>query len=528
MLVVCLTGSWRPVHADNGNHFWEWGVGQYQETHGDITLDDARWDWLVVGWINNGLATQAAWDHINACLAMNPNLKLVIELDLQWCEFGNPERYAGAATMFDYYFDSQYHDHQSAKTGIEQTLHDRIAFAMLKCAYPKRIVGLALVEEMPGNWGCGDQIAWADKPAVMPAILTEFQTRIEDARGLAHDTLHWDKDTQLWVGQVFAKTLHTLHTLLRQDLRKHPEAPNAKVIYWHQYGYAGTDEIGTVCYPPGTPCYPVGTPLCQNGMYPVSFADIVPAGLVDVVIGQPTHPFHVARMVRIADTYHVLYFWQVSHPSAMRLVSWADAITNASTDDLGANGHPLHHNLGYFFYCEGGCNSQTEHPNLRDPSFGSEAAENVTGASTADHARRYGAQHHVGMSVVRKVLAPTPFVQVTWRGRAAGAVVPLTVLLQHPATPDWFTSADQAEARNVVMTLTLPKQCHIATPAQQSLSVHLGNIPPLSWKKYTWQVKIDATPAPGTAPVVTIRITSANWPAVQKTITGDSTIPAFL
>lgn len=123
MLVVCLTGSWRPVHADNGNHFWEWGVGQYQETHGDITLDDARWDWLVVGWINNGLATQAAWDHINACLAMNPNLKLVIELDLQWCEFGNPERYAGAATMFDYYFDSQYHDHQSAKTGIEQTLH---------------------------------------------------------------------------------------------------------------------------------------------------------------------------------------------------------------------------------------------------------------------------------------------------------------------------------------------------------------------------------------------------------------------
>jgi len=421
-----LLGILLAIPAGAEGHYWELGVGYYQGIASDDPTDEARFDWAVLSESNSGISPEWIRNHLNRNLELNPKQKYMVELT-PLNHLGRPERYLMQATIFEYHFKP------GVREEILKRLRDTIRMILTNIAQPENVYGFSMLEEIPGNFGAGDQIAWAADPDKVPPILEEFRTEVEQETGRP---LVWDDETRLWVGRIFAQAMEDIHRTIREA------APDKKIIYWHHGGYTYLDERGEM------PGLPADAPLRSQGLYPCKWSDIVKPGLVDALMGWPEHPERFQRTFRLAERFKLPCFFQVSHPSIMRLNRWEETLANAKTK------HSL--NLGYFFYCEGNCNRGAWND---DPSFPADPAFNVGSATIPDHVRRFCAQENVGTEIVARYLAPRVSAQIPLSKARPGAVVPLDVLLHNPATPQYFTDPQEAVARNVEVTLSLPRGC---------------------------------------------------------------------
>jgi hypothetical protein len=487
-----MAGSRSPATAES--HYWELGAGYYQGIGSENPTDEARWDWAVLSESNTPVTADWIRGHLNKNLELNPKQKYMVEL-CPLNHLGNPARYAQQATFLEFHFKPE------VRAEILKRLQDTIEMILTNISKPENVYGFSMLEEVPGNFGAADQIAWAKDPDQLPPILEEFRADLEKERG---KPLVWDDDTRLWVGQTFAQAMEQIHRTMKEAM-----GPGHKVVYWHHGGYTYLDERGEL----GS--LPANAPLKSGSLYPCKWSDIVKPGLVDALMGWPEHPERFQRTLRLAERFNLPFFFQLSHPSVMRLNSWADCLKNAKTK------HPL--NLGYFFFCEGDCNRGQWND---DPSFSAAPGENVLYASIPDHVRRFCAQENVGTPVMEAYMRPRVALFSNLGTAQAGAILPVDVLLHNPATPQFYRNPDDATAREVEVALTVPPGCRIQASYSIPPVIKIGDLKPDEYRIVEWWVTVDKPPAGGKYETA-VSVKCANRPAVSERYVGDSAVPAF-
>ena len=491
LATILLVGWAGTAGAAPANHYWELGAGYYTGVGSDNPTDEARWDWAVLSESNTGLSPEYFRDHLNKNLALNPKQKYMVELT-PLNGLGTSSYALGQGTFLEYHFKPE------VREEILKRVRGTIKSILTSISKPENVYGFSLLEELPGNFGAGDQIAWTEDREKMPPKLEEYRAAIEKERG---KPLVWDDETRLWVGQVFAKSLEEIHRAMKEAM-----GPGHRVFYWHHGGYSYMDERGEM------PGLAADAPLGATGLYPCKWSDIVKPGLVEGLMGWPEHPQRWARTVRLAERFNVPFFSQVSHNSFMRLNSWEDCLKNARIN------HPL--NLGYFFFCSPPCSAGAWND---DPAFPANSAENL---AMPDHVRHLCAMENIGTPVVDRYMRPRVETLSGLGAAKDGAIVGVTVLLHNPATPQFYRKPEDATAQGVEVTLGLPKGCRLDPRYSIPATVKLGSLGPDDWRSVGWYVTVDKA-LPGGKHDLTVGVKCANRGPVLEKYAGDSTIAAF-
>jgi len=489
LLVAAFKG---PCSAAQKDHYWYLGAGYYTAVRSDNPTDEARWHWGLLHVSNTPINLQTIRTRVNRNLALNPRQKYVVQLT-PICHLGRPHRYRGTATMFDYRYRPEVHE------GLERELRNEIRLILDNISKPQNVVGFSFVEEIPGQWGCGDQIARSKNPQQLPAILEEFRQQIEAERG---KPLVWNDETRLWVGKVLVETLDRIHGIIKE------EAPDRLVFYWHHGGYSTLDERGEFL--------PADAPLSTPGLYPVDYRDIMKPGLVDGIMGNPEAAQRWQKCIRRARRHGWLFFGQLSHPSRMRLNSWQESLNNVRTK--------MPQNLGYFFYCEGSCNTGAWND---DPSFSADPKLNIRRVSIPEHVRRLCAQQDVGMDVVRNYFVPRLQAHASLASASVGQTLPVTVLIHNAAEASFFKTPEDAAARDVKVTLNLP-ECLVLKPEYSApATIEIGDLPPVSWKTVQWWVTVEEMPQDRSKLGFEVAVECSNRKTTRCRFPADCAIPAF-
>ncbi|PIY44146.1 MAG: hypothetical protein COZ05_09050 [Armatimonadetes bacterium CG_4_10_14_3_um_filter_59_10] len=461
------------------NYFWKLGAGNYWHQGHQPIIDDARWDWLEINY-----PSEEAVEYLNRVQAINPKQKYLMRI---WPTngLGNPKYDLGTACMFDYLY----------KEGVREQIHNAIKAQVAVCLKLKNLhnlIGFTFLEELPGWWGLGSEVGWTEDRTKVPERFEAYRAAIEKERG---KPLVMDQETRLWIGKKYTDTLAEIHKAIKDA------APGKMVLYWHHSGYASLDEKGAT--------------LEGQGVYPFHFSDIVKPDYCDGLMAYPNRPENFERrylwFIRKAKCP---YFTQLSHPSAMRLTNWPDAVVMAKTKE------PW--NMGYFLFCTGACNTKQWNDDPTVPDI-----ENVGGTAML-HQRRICAQEGIGMDIVRAYFRPEVELDAPLNNSKPGGVTALTAVIRNPKDPSYFLKADEAVARNVKASIFLPNGWSVDARHSVPATVSIGDLAPGEQKAVTWYLKAGKRDA--VAAKTPIRVTTAakDMPSGEKVITEDTEVPGFL
>jgi len=425
--------------------YWQLGAGQYWNVGLGTELDGAMWDWLLVTY-----PAPESYRLLERCHQINPKQKYVMRINVP-AGLGDARYYLGTATFLDYYY----------KPGVREKTHDQIRDVVrstiedFKC--PDSIFAYTYSEELPGWWGCGDIIAWGKDPTQVPRELERYRKNIEAERG---KPLVWDDETRLWAGKKYVESINDIHRIIK-------EASGGKmIIYWHHAGY---DLLDTV---------PEGTPLTAKGLYPIRAEDIIKPGLCEgIMVGASGKSIFEKRFEPLLQKHHWPYFYQLSHPATMRLMSWADAVAVAE--------QKRPENLGYMFYCEGNCRRRRWND---DPAI--PADDNVRSASIPTHMRRHCAQRGVGREVVRRYFRPRVQLQVSLDKRKPGDLFPVYTVVTNTRDETYYLDKEEARLHDVKVTLSLPDALAISPKHSGPATLSFGTLEALDKRLAEWWIVV--------------------------------------
>ncbi len=477
--------------AKQQDWYWRLGAGLYAGIPLGSPSDEARWDWVDLNFGNMGATTETL-DRVNRNLKLNPRQKYLGQL----CpinNLGKAERYSSTATMFDYRYGA------GVKEALEKELRREVRILLDNISKPENVVGFTFLEEVPGWWGAGNQIAWGPAGKI-PPILEEFRSAIEKERG---KPLVWDDETRLWVGKVYVETISRMHKIIKE------EAPGKLVFYWLHSGYSSLDDVGYLL--------PAETPLQAPGLYPYHITEIIKPGLCDGIMAYPNNPeIWEKKYMRHVRKYGWLFFSQLSHPGNMRLQGWKESIEMVKTK--------MPQNLGYFFFCSGGCAAPRQWN--EDPTVPNTLEENISMTSVPRHIRRFCAQEKIGEDVLARSLNLRLQVDAPLKDAKPGAILHIVALVQNPKELCYYANLDEAIARGVKASIELPKGFQLDQRYTAPATLSLGDLKPLERKAADWWVTVQKTVATK-APSIKVSVTSSNTASSQAVVTEDVAIPAF-
>ncbi|MFH0797353.1 MAG: hypothetical protein V2A65_09965 [Candidatus Omnitrophota bacterium] len=463
LIMWLVLGSMRSTAESERERFWELGNGLYTGVASDNPLDEARFDWICLHENNTPVNSSTIKNRINRNLAINPRQKYIVQLG-PVCHLGNPKRYSGVAVIFDYRY----------KPGVREAiilgLKKTIKMVLGDINKPENVVGFSFVEELPGCWGCQDQMYSKN----LPSILEEYRGQIEKERG---KPLVWDKETFLWVGRVFTESIAEIHRVIKAA------APDKMLLYWHLGGTSTFDSLGHELLENAEI---FGYSPLQN-FYPFHLEEI-DGGIVDCFIGWPESADSYAATWRYARERGWQVIFDLKHSGHQRLNRWSEAVSNAKIRDP--------QNMGYYFYCEGNCVQGRANDDM-DPSLAGKE-HNLETESIPYHLRRHCARENIGMDVVNRYYPLKVAAKVFLPGTTGefslgkelkkGVILELAAEIQNPRDETFYQTPEAAVAREVVVTLSLPRGLSLEEGSSPA-TVMLGQIRAGESRKVAWRIK---------------------------------------
>ena len=473
------------ITSAKGNHHWQLGVGCYLGGVGGrfTELDAARFDWVYLCYGNIG-ATEETTQLLNRLIAMNPRLKVIIRVwpIMNLTPFKENRH---QATMYDYFY----------RPGVKEKLlaetRRQIRVVLDHISKPENVVGSTFLEELPGHFTdsaigrLGDgETTWA---------MDAYRKEIEAELG---KPFVWNDETRRWWCQKYVQALGEIHHVMK-------EASEGRLIfYYQQTNHFNLDHV------------PAGTPVNRQGLIPIHLEEIIKPGLCDGQFAYPNNPLIWERQtLRFAKERGWLFFSQLPHPSGMRLGTWDECMQLAKTR--------VPQNLGYFWYCEGGCakNMYNDDPSIPAEERGSQRLYFV------EHTRRFLAKEKVGMDVVERHLKPEIAFSYDLDAVKSGHFRPIWVQVHNPRDPIWFEKPEDATLKNVRLTLTPPPSVDLPPTNSPPAAVPLGDIEAGEYRAILWwgQMKEDTTVS-ANAPI-SVKLTADNSPADELVSSAPNTSP---
>ncbi|MBI2297944.1 MAG: hypothetical protein HYU66_03150 [Armatimonadetes bacterium] len=494
LLVVAGFVAAGPVCLAAPSHGWQLGNGFYAPYLQNAVdalgeLDLARWDWLVVEM--DGPDTVKL---MNRLLEINPKLKFSARV---WPinGLGNPELYSSTASCLDYLL------YPEKRAEIDKQTHAAVRGLREGLRNWDSVVCFTFLEEIPGWWGCGE-LAHYDGTGPLPRILQIHQAAIERARG---KPLVWDAETKRWLGQQFTESMAAIHRIIKAESGGKP------VIYWHHTNFATLDDLPDPL--------PGGFDLVKWGGYPVYFRDIIQPGLCDGIMAYPNNArIWEDKYMRHVRQHGWQYFSQLSHPSFMRLSSWADA------EQMVLAKNPQ--NLGYFLYCEGPCAAKGAWND--DPSVPRDPAWNTGRSAAALHSRLIARQQKVGFDVVKRYLHLRVSLDVDLEHLKPGAVPHLVALIENPKDPTYYDDPADAVARAVKVRLTLPGGLDADQNITAATALSIGDIPAGGRKIVDWWLTVKDSRPLQSGKALQVSATSANTDPGAAATAASTTFPSLV
>ena len=495
-LVLLLILSAGPVLA-GPNRYMELGRGMYTpyllnavEELGE--LDIARWDWTGV---EIGSAETVA--AMNRLLEINPRLKFLLRA---WPinHLGISDRYAGTATCLDYMLDP------GKQAEMDQRMRDAIRLTRANLKNWDSVYGITFLEEIPGWWGCGSEVISHTEPGgPLPADLEHYREAIEKARG---KPLVWDHETKMWLGQMYVASLERIHRLLKE------ETGGKLVFYWHHTNYSTLDAVGDPL--------PEGFDAVKWPGYPIYFREIIRPGLCDGFMAYPNgREVWENQYMRHVRRHGWLFFSQLSHYSSMRMGAWPETVEMVETK--------MPQNVGWFFFCGGDCAARGAWND--DQSLPKDPAWHQARTSAVLHQRKLAAEHNVGMDVVKRHLHLRVSLDARIGEPKKGDFVYLVALVENPLDVTYFfPDPTQAIARDVRVTLTLPKGLTANPRHSVGTEVRLGDLPARGRKIIEWWLSVEDPTALRQGRPLVVKATGRNVVEGQAETAKDVAFPAFL
>ena len=484
-----------PLRADSGDHNWQLGNGIYapylSSTLQTVSeLEVARFDWVLVEVNDKSVVAE-----MNRLLEINPRLKFLVRL---WPINGGgvPGLDNGSTTFLEYLYAP------GAQDKIDGEIKAAIGDLRANIANWDSVVGLDFVEEIPGWWGCGHEIAKATEPGgALPPHLAHYQAQVEKARGVP---LVWDDATKRWMGQQCAATLEHINGLIKQ------ESGGKLVFYHHATNYDTMDQLPDPL--------PAGFSLVKWPGYPYYYKEIIKPGVCDGFMAYPNNQtIWNNKYMRYVKQNGWPFFSQLSHPAFMRLCTWADA------EQMVMQRSPQ--NLGYFFFCDGDCADKgawNDDPTLpRGPEW------NTRGVSTALHFRHFCAQWNIGMDVVKRYNHLRVGLDTKLDGLKAGSVFTLVAVVENPKEASFYADPAEAVARQVRVKLALPPGIVDDLGQSPALEVPVDDLPPGGRRSVTWWLTAQDPAALRSGKALGVSATSANTDPGSAQTAQSVALPGF-
>jgi hypothetical protein len=212
-----------------------------------------------------------------------------------------------------------------------------------------------------------------------------------------------------------------------------------------------------------------------------------------------------------------LFFSQLSHPSFMRMGSWAE------TEEMVMARSPQ--NLGYFFFCGGDCAAAgvwNDDPAIpRDPKW------NQRDVSTALHMRRHCAEWNIGMDVVRRYNHLRVGLDTQVDNLKAGDVFALVVVVENPKEPSFYREPEEAAAKQVRVKLALPRGILADAKYSPPVELAIGDIPAGGRKSVTWWLTLKDAKALQGGQALVVTAESANSDPGRAETSKSVALPSF-
>ncbi len=465
------------------DRYWQLGSGTYggalRET--ESIHDLAQYDWVYLCF-GNVPAKQETVDTLNAALAINPKLKIVIRV---WpiMGLGDCPQNRQQATFLHFLYLPEVHQK------VLQNVRDQIRLVLDNLSRPENVIGSTFLEELPGHFtgapfGRNDAVTWD---------LERFRKEIEAERGVP---LVWDDATRKWWAAKYVQALGDIHKTMK-------EASDGRLVfYYQQTNHVSLDMV------------PADTPLSKRMLIPLHWSEIIKPGLCDGFFAYPNGQAVWERYLGLAREHDWYFFAQLPHPGNMRLASWPDAIELVKTKDP--------HNLGYFFYCEGDCQAGRWND---DPDLPAGAEWHSRPWSIPLHCRRFLAGQKVGLDVRAKRPALKLSVDAPLNEVKPGGYLHLTAVIEHVMPPSCFLDPAEAVAKNVTARVQLPAGLTLDPRVSVPASVRLDDLPVGGRAVVDWWVTVADDWKPGGA--VTLTAGSANLAGDKTTLDRDTALDSL-
>ncbi|MDD5704373.1 MAG: hypothetical protein PHR35_00490, partial [Kiritimatiellae bacterium] len=441
-LGVLVSGCWAKA-ASEESRYWEWGWGAYGTgAYAMSPLDVARFDWTYI-LFGNEPDNDVTIGRCNEILRLNPRHKFVLRT---WAA-------SGRTGFMDYFYKPGFRE-TLLKTIREQVEHVRGGLTK-----PESLVAATFQEELPDHVSAGI----AKDAALYPKEIAAELGGAFDATNPVH---------RAWYGRKWVQFMNEINRTLKTALN------GGLVIYYQGTMFSNLDEYD-IWKEKGTGAYGSTNALVETHYLPFHYADIVKPGYCDGIFGYVRVAWDV-RTEEMVKKLNCLMFSQVSLHPGMRSGSLAGAVGMARWEDP--------RNQGTFLFPTQG--RKTPWP--RNPLLELPYQDSETFWTRADHMRRFGWDHQIGMDIVARNMIPQVKLDYLMDAKKRGDLFRVHALVHNPRHSSWYGgSISNTIMKKVRATLDAPKGFSIVNAKKRGKSIEIGDMAAGDYRLVSWEVQAD-------------------------------------